>query len=658
MKNTKNSSCGSVFPAFQTFQTFQFKSCALSVMLACVVAAPSHAFEFKSDSGEVTGSFDTTISMGASWRAQGRDPTLVGITNGGTARSNNEDDGNLNYDKGDVFSSPLKATHELALKRGNLGLFGRGTYFYDFTYKDQEVSQVTGFGPRGSDLLGSNAELLDLFVHGSFDVGGKLNVRLGQQLVSWGEGTFIPNGINVINAVDVSKLRAPGSELKEALLPQPMVWASHQLTDRVTVDGFYQFKHRRVRIDPRGSFFSGNDFASDDGDRAFFGFGRRVDQHFAPGLFPVTGAAIFAPRSADRDPGDSGQWGGSLRFLLPEANNTEMGLYFMNYHSRTPLLSGVRGAGTVAGTAGLGALGCAAGSTLVNLNALFTNLGANPGGNPLGQGTCTAGGAALVQGNYFAEYPENIRLFGLSFNTAGPSGIALQGEYSYRPNQPIQLASTELLLAALGLPNNITGGAAAAGAVLPGTIISGFRRVEMHQLQLTGTKAFGPTFGAEQLAVVGEVGFTYLNLPAGLLFNGPATHLPAPGSFTGASSGSTQPGGEGYATKDSWGYRVLARLDFPNAIGPATVSPRVVFSHDVRGVSPTFNQGTKAVTFGMGFNYKQNWQADVAYTGFFGGRTYSGTDPVATAGQATTFASSANPLKDRDYFSVNVSYSF
>lgn len=651
MKNSSNLSCGSVF------QRFQLKSCALSVMLACMVAAPVCAFEFKSDSGEVTGSFDTTISMGASWRTQGRDPTLLGITNGGTARSTNEDDGNLNYDKGDVFSSPIKATHELALKRGNLGLFGRGTYFYDFTYKDQEVSQRTGFGPRGSDLLGSNAELLDLFVHGAFDVGGKLNVRLGQQLVSWGEGTFLPNGINVINAVDVSKLRAPGSELKEALLPQPMLWASHQLTDRVTVEGFYQFKHRRVRIDPRGSFFSGNDFASDDGDKAFFGFGRRDDQHAAAGLFGVAGAGfsptaqVFAPRGVDRDPGDSGQWGGSLRFLLPEANNTELGLYFMNYHSRTPLLSGVRGAGTVNGTGGVGLAGCVAASTLVNLNVLF-------GFNPLAQGICTAGGAALVQGTYFAEYPENIRLFGLSFNTAGPVGIALQGEYSYRPNQPIQLASTELLLAALGLPNNITGAGTAPAAVAPGTIISGFRRVEMHQLQLTGTKAFGPTFGAEQLAVVGEVGFTYLNLPAGLLFNGPSTHLPAPGSFAGASGGSVQPGGEGYATKDSWGYRLLARLDFPNAIGPATVSPRFVFSHDVRGVSPTFNQGTKAVTLGAGFNYKQNWQADIAYTSFFGGRTYSGTDPVATGTQARTFASSANPLKDRDYFTVNVSYSF
>lgn len=647
MKNTKNSSCGSVFPVFQ------FKSCALSVMLACMVAAPVYAFEFKSDSGEVTGSFDTTISMGASWRADGRDPTLLGITNGGTSRDINSDDGNLNYDKNDVFSSPLKVTHELALKKGSMGVFGRATYFTDFTYKDQAVSPVTGFGSRGSDLLGTNGELLDLFVYNSFEVGGgKVNVRLGQQLVSWGESTFIPNGINIINAVDVSKLRAPGSELKEALLPQQMLWAAHQLTDRVSVEGFYQFKHRRVRIDPRGSFFSSNDTLSDDADRLYFGSGRRNDQHGAAGIFGVNATAqVFAPRSADREAGDSNQYGMAIRSLFPALNNTELGFYFVNYHSRTPFLTATRGAATVATAAALAGLdpGCAT-SNLINFNVIAGGVG----GNPLGQGICTG----ARQSTYFAEYPENIRLFGLSFSTAGPAGIALQGEYSYRPNQPLQLSGTEVALAAGGLANNITGNNVAAASVIPGTEISGFRRVQMHQLQLTATKAFGPTFGAEQLAVVGEVGYTYFNLPSGLLFAGPGAVLPAIGSNTATTAGSIQTNNEGFTTSSSWGYRLLGRLDFPNAIGPATVSPRIAFSHDVRGVSPTFNQGVKALTLGAGFNYRQNWQADIAYTSFFGGRTYSGTDPAPTVGQAQTFATSANPLKDRDYFSVNVSYSF
>lgn len=591
---------------------------AAAVLLALCAPAAVHAFEIKNQAGEVIGSFDTTISLGASWRMQGRDPGLVGITNGGTSRSPNEDDGNLNYNKNKLFSNPLKVTHELELKRGNLGFFGRGMYFYDFAYYDQTVSPVTGYGPRGWDRLGANAELLDLFAYGSFDLGGrKLNARLGQQLVSWGESTFIPNGINVINPVDIAKLRGPGAELREALLPTPMIWASQELSKTLTVEGFYLAKFNKVRIDPRGSYFSSSDILSDDADHAFLTLGRRFDQHF-PLASPVTlTGQQWIPRLADRNAKDGGQYGIAARLFLRELNNTELGFYHMNYHSRTPIATGIRGGASTS----------------------------------LGVGTA----------RYFAEYPENIRLWGVSFNTAGPGGMALQGEYSYRPNQPLQLSSIELALAGLGLTNNITGSLASATAVPVGTEISGYRRVEMHQFQMTGTKVFGPTLAAESLTVLGEVGYTYLNLPSNLLFNGPGVQLPAPGSFNAANS-SFQPAG--YAAKGSWGYRLLARLDYPNAIAGGTLSPRIAFSHDVHGVSPTFNQGTKAATFGLTYNLKQKWVADLAYTTYWGGRTFSGTDSGAGAvayaaiGQSPAWAISANPLKDRDFISVSLSYSF
>ena len=607
---------------------------ALAVAMAFTAFAPAHAFQF--GKGEVTGSFDTTVSAGASWRMQGRDPTLVGIVNGGTSRSPNEDDGNLNYGKNDLYSAPLKATHDFELKYRNYGFFARGSYFYDFAYSNKDVSPVTGFGPRGEDRLAAHGDLLDLFVYGTFEPAGKkLNVRLGQQVVNWGESTFIPNGISIVNPVDVSKLRTPGAELKEALLPQPMIWASQEITDRLTVEAFYQFKHRRVALDPRGSYFSTNDFISDDGDRAFVGFGRRNDQHGAPGLFGVTPTAQgWAPIAPDREADDGGQYGMAVRLLLPEANNTELGFYYMNYHSRTPIITGTRGGLTVAASP-------VPGCTVINL--------------PLG----IPGGCFARPGLYFREFPEDIHLWGLSFNTQGPAGIALQGEYSYRPNQPLQVASIELLLAALGLGNNLTSTSASAAAVVPiGTEISGYRRVRMHQAQLSATKAFGPTFGANQFAVVGEVGYTYLDLPDNVRFNGPGVFLPAPGSSIATSGGSVQPGGAGYATTGSWGYRLLGRLDFENAIGAASLSPRIAFSHDVHGVSPTFNQGVKAATFGVSLGYRQSWVVDVAYTSFWGGRTYAGVDPLPTAGQSSSFASSANPLKDRDFLSVSVSYSF
>lgn len=612
--------------------------CALSVLLlAC--SAPTHAFQF--DAGAVAGSFDTTISYGAAWRAEEPDQELIGISNGGSARTVNGDDGNLNFDKRDLISSIVKVTHDLELKHQNVGAFVRGAYFYDGVYKhlDADVDFVNGFngfGPDGQDRMASDAQLLDAYIHGTFDIAGRqTNARLGRQVVNWGESTFIGNGINVINPVDVARLRVPGAELKEGLLPLPMIWLSQEVSQAVTVEAFYLGNFERTKIDARGSFFSNNDFLSDDGDRAYFGFGRRNDQHFP--LPPATSNPllptgnldqIWVSRGPTRDPDDRGQYGVALRLYLPELNDTEFGIYYIRYHSRTPIFSGI--AGTPAS---------------VFTSPVFTDTG-----------------------RYFAEYPDNIRLLGLSFNTSGPFGIALQGEYSYRPNQPLQIAGIEVLFTTLSptpgigpltVPNQVT-----ATAVPAGTEVSGYRRIEMHQLQLGGTKAFGPTFGASQFAVVGEIGYNRFNLPDDINFSGPGTDLPAPGTNAALSGGSTQPNGEGYLTENSWGYRVVGVLTYNNVIGAVNVLPRIAFAHDVNGVGPNFNQGVRAVTLGLGFGYREQWAADLAYTSFFGGRTFDGTQPIpptgaqAAAGQTADFAVSANPLKDRDFIAATVSYSF
>lgn len=622
---------------------------AIVLALACAYPLTSNAFQFSNEAGDINGSFDTTLSLGAAFRAQGRDPALVAITNGGTSRDINGDDGNLNFDRGDAYSAAAKVTHDLELKYKNYGAFVRGTYFHDFILSSKDTSTASGYTPEGKDRVDNNITLLDAYAYGNFHSFGQrnLNVRLGQQVVSWGESTFLQNGINIINPVDVSKLRIPGAELKEGLLPTPILWAAQDLSDGISLEGFYSFKRSKTKLDPRGTYFSTTDALSDGGERIFVGAGRRVDQHGAALAFGLPGAPVWAPRTTDRDADNGGEYGVALRALLPALDNAELGLFFINYHSRAPMLSAVRGAASVAsaaaltapaGVAGAADAGCAS-IPLVNFNVIV-------GFNPLGQSRCTG----AIPATYFAEYPEDIRLYGLSFSTSGPAGIALQGEYSYRQNLPLQLATTEVILAAGGLANNITGGNLAAAGVVPGTEISGFRRVKMQQVQVTATKIFGPNLGAESITAIGEVGYTRLNLPAGLLFAGPSVVLPAPGSSTATTAGATQP--EGYATKSSWGYRLAANLSYPSAFAGVTVNPRVAFSHDVHGVSPTFNQGTKAATFGAGFVYRQNWQADLSYTTFWGGRTYAGTD---TSG---TFATSANPLKDRDFISLSFSYSF
>ncbi len=669
---------------------------ALAVMLA--VAAPAHAVEFANESGEITGSLNTTISLGATMRASDRDPALLSIANGGTSRDPNSDDGNLNFDKNDLVSAAIKATHELDVKRGNLGFFGRASYFYDHA-----VMSKNTIDSYAKDRAGRDLQLLDAYVRGNFSIGQRnLSVRAGKQVVSWGESTFILNGINVINPIDISKLRIAGSELKEGLIPTGMLWASQELSEQVTVEGYIQTHYQKTRIEPSGTFFSSNDFVANDfvandASLAYTGFGRRNDSHGAAGVFPASPTGhLVAPRSPDRDPGDANQFGLATRILAPALNNTEFGFFAMNYHSRTPFVSGKRGGitapgGTIANTltagqagaltaAGLTPINGTAGCTVVDMptfGALHTaaTIGALApivGGVAAATGlsalnatnaACNAATAYGGAGTYFVDYPKNIQLFGLSFNTQGIAGIALQGEYSFRPNQPVQLPSAELFLAALGVANQLTStNPISAAGVAYGTEISGYRRVQMHQTQVTATKAFGPTFGAEQLVVVGEVGATYLNLPSNLRFAAPGVHLPQPGSNTVTSFRSTS--NEGFMTTTSWGYRLVSRMDFPDAAWGATLSPRLAFAHDVSGVSPTFNEGVKSAAIGLGMNYRQNWQADIAYTAFFGGKTYSGIDvPDAgtgslPTGQSASYASGSNPLKDRDFLSINVSYAF
>ena len=101
---------------------------AISLALASAFAAPAHAIEFSH--GDWNGTIDTTLSYGASMRLQQRDQELVGLANinpfvaatpitdqiNAPGRfSVNGDDGNLNYDDGDLFSNAFKITSEFSL---------------------------------------------------------------------------------------------------------------------------------------------------------------------------------------------------------------------------------------------------------------------------------------------------------------------------------------------------------------------------------------------------------------------------------------------------------------------------------------------------------------------------------------------------------------
>ena len=559
----------------------------LAATLALAVAAPAHAFEFEFAGGEVTGYLDTTLSVGSLWRMQGRNPGLIAIANGGTSRDPNADDGNLNYDKGDLVSLAFNATVDFSLKYRDFGMFARGTYLYDKAAIDK-----ADLGTKAIDHTANYAQLLDIYAFGRFDFAGRaLFVRVGDQVVNWGESTFIRNGINILNPVDVEKLRTPGAELKEALTPTPMLWLLQEVTDHVSVEATWMprwdehFPDTQIRPEPRGTFFSTDDFAVDDGKIFYTGFGRRNDSHGAAGVYPASLAGqLYVPRGTLR--ADKGsQYGVALRYLVPQHPNAEVSLYHVNYHSRAPYVSGVRGGLTAAATisgnlqpaevAALEAAGIPATTagdpacTVVDLPAFdrlqtpanIARLAPIVGGvapatalsaqNATNAACATAAGRA---GTAFVDYPKHIKLWGIGASAGFPGGVTLQGEYSYRGNQPVQLPAAEVLLAVAGAGNQLTGtGPDAASQVPYGTEITGYRRVAMHQVLATATKAFGPMLGASQVVAIAEVGYTHLDLPGNLKFAGPGCHLPQPGSDASSAYNSTSAGC--FATRNSWGYR-------------------------------------------------------------------------------------------------------
>ena len=77
-----------------------------SALMLCLTA-PLAAWGLNFDNPKMSGSFDSTVTVGFGMRMEDPSPTNVGIGNGGTYPTLNEDNGNLNYGKGSFYSRPL-----------------------------------------------------------------------------------------------------------------------------------------------------------------------------------------------------------------------------------------------------------------------------------------------------------------------------------------------------------------------------------------------------------------------------------------------------------------------------------------------------------------------------------------------------------------------
>jgi len=471
-------------------------------------------------------------------------------------------------------------------------------------------------------------------------------------VLSWGESTFIQGGINVINPVDVAALRVPGAELREGLRPVGMVRGSFDLSRDLSLEGFYQFEWEETVIDPPGTYFSTNDFAGRGGSHVFLAFAAFPDTGESPSFIqpPVDHPFMGVPRADTQRAEDGGQYGVALRWFVPALGNTEFGFYYLNYHSRLPTVNGITG--TLQGAMAAAAAGPRA------AGLIYQMAGVPPGVSPaldaqaaaVGQAAATDAFAATAR--YFVSYPEDIKLYGLSFNAQlGTSGIALQGEVSYRQDAPYLVDDVELLFAAL---SPISPGLAATNQVVPGgagfeEVVPGFRRKDAAQFQLTATKVFGPLLGADQGLLLLEPAITHvLDLESQdvLRYEGPGTYTsgnPLHAAAGGAHAGKVEEQPEHFADPTSWGYRLVGRLVYNNAIGAINLIPRFGWQHDVKGVTPgpggNFIEGRQALTLGLGAEYLSRWQLDLSWTNYAG-------------------AGRHNLINDRDFVGVALKYSF
>ena len=617
------------------------------------------------------------------------DPDLIGANNGGDGLSQTSDDSRQNFKKGETFSKIFKGIHDLELKYGDTGVFVRGKYWYDFELKDESrLFKDIDDSNRKQAAQASGAEILDAFVYHNYAIAEQPgSVRLGKQVVSWGESTFILNSINAINPVDVAAFRRPGAEIKEGLIPVNMFYVSQSLTDNLSAEAFYQLEWDQTVVDNCGTFFAQPDVVADGCDRntAVLRTSKSLSTAMSGGLLAggvpaanvpglvsgingvmaANGAAwgtpdegVIVPRGADRDARDDGQWGLAFRYLF-EPLDTEFGAYFMNYHSRTPIFSGHAADASVYSAAGWG-------------GKLAPVFGGAPPASIVG---ATLPHVVAANSNYFMEYPEDIRLYGLSFSTTLPTGTAWQGEVSYRPNAPLQINTTDVLYAGLTPLATTAGNPASLGqfgnvSILdgtPGQDLHGYNRKEVTQLQTTFTHFFDQVMGASRLTLVGEVGVSHIGglestdkvrygrdpiYGSGPLTGtydpdgaGPVPALPACQGLAVGVLGSPNAENvnkycedDGFYTSTSWGYRARAIWEYNDVFAGVNLKPNVSWAHDVDGYGQTFNEGNKAVSIGIDADYLNTYTASLSYTDFFGG--------------------DYNTLIDRDFLALSFGASF
>jgi uncharacterized protein DUF1302 len=536
---------------------------------------------------------DVALTYGAAWRTGSQDGKLLADVNG--------DDGNRNFRRGGMINNRIGAVVDVDARYKDFGFFLRPRAYYDAAYtgrNDNDSPATNNNGPANGgpnadnnqftaetrDRHGRKAEVLDAFAYGKGKLGGTDVVgRVGRQVVSWGESLFLQGGISSAQSpLDATAANVPGVELKDIFLPVGQAYAQIGKWGGLSVAGYYQWEWKKTRLDESGAYFNYQDMIDDAGHRI---------------LVPVDaiGQTLSIDRTQDQRARNSGQWGIALRYLAEDLNNTEFGLYYLNYHEKIPMLVGRPGGGSFSKPFGSWANAPVGGGFTLGQ---VEGSGA-PGAPPAG----TAASLDYVDTfSYNLEYAQNVKLAGASFSTV-LGGANVAGEVSYRHGVPVMVAD--------GNPANLFGFT--------------HRKANVLQAQVSGIYPFGASALWDACTFVGEVGFNRVN---------------------GIGEGNFYQDRSGYPYKSNdrfaWGYVARFTFDYYQVFSGTDMQFHVTYSGNPKGrssVPGTFAQGQDSLGLGLDFTTRSAYKLGVRYTTFLGG-------------------AGSNPKTDRDFVSLNLKYTF
>ena len=315
------------------------------------MAGPSQALNFTfGDNREWNLDWDTNLSYTAQWRVEKQDDDKFRYRDTGDPIADSQDyavlinanDGNNNFNRS-LVQNKVGVVSEIDLSwRGDYGVFLRGRAYYDDVYDSRTDHSEEDYLTYNNALQWPNGdaafrefpdntvdehrerlEMLDYFFYANGTAPGDrlYNLRVGSQVINWGEATFT-SGINGLqNRADLIARNTPGIEVKEILLPTGAIYGQLDLTPSLTVEAYYQYEWKKTELNGVGSYFS---------DRDFLGPGAR---NF---LIPLGSPdnIIAIPRTPDDEASDDGQWGTALHWFTD--SGTDFGLYYINAHNKSP----------------------------------------------------------------------------------------------------------------------------------------------------------------------------------------------------------------------------------------------------------------------------------------------------------------------------------